>query len=118
MGPRNLKQAKWAEGVIVLSLFTVLGACGQAKRAIAPGALMREIHTDLPPGSTVATVRRWVKLHGFRDSFDPASRTVLFIARDVGGSDLLIRKDLSVRFRFNAELQLTDVQTKFYLTGP
>lgn len=79
--------------------------------------LGKEIHTRLPPGSSLPTVESFLEKHYLPLSYEPSSRTLYVVVQEVKGSSFLLRKDVAFHFHFNKCYKLESTDAKTMLTG-
>jgi hypothetical protein len=85
---------------------------------VDPRAVESEIRNELPIGSPISTVDRFLSDRGIEHSFQPSTKTGYAVVRRVKGSNAIIQEDLGFTFEFDKALTLTSIQAKKELTGP
>ena len=103
--------------LLVLAIVDILGAV-LTSRFVNAERLDRELHAQLPPGSSLSRVEDLLKQRGIPYSYDGSSRTLTGMVRKVKGSTFLVTKSLQLRFQFDEASTLKSIDSKTLYTGP
>jgi hypothetical protein len=77
----------------------------------------REVRTTLPPGTSVTAVEEFLSSRKVEFSFNPNSRVLHAIVRNLDGSSILAKQSLAFKFYFDDGLKLKTLDTKVAYTG-
>ena len=88
---------------------------GKAKTA---ESIERDVRFSLPVGSTLPAVLRYLGEQGIAYHFDKQSKTVRAVVRRLRGSNVIVRKDLLLKFHFDDSLKLVSIDATIGRTGP
>lgn len=112
-------------GAIVLVILSTI-VIGRVKRdnvAASEGhrvnaeAFEREVRTTLPPGTSVKAVEEFLGSRKVEFSFNPNSRVLHAIVRNLDGSSVFAKQSLAFKFYFDDGLKLKTVDAKVAYTG-
>ena len=80
-------------------------------------ALEREIRSSLPMGVPLSAVEDFLRKRGIEFSFEPSSKSVHAVARNMKGGTALVSQSLQIQFCFDEELKLKSIDLKTLYTG-
>ena len=101
---------------LVLATVEMLGAI-LTSRFVNAENLGREVRTELPPGSSISRVEKFLNQGGIPFSYDRSSGTLTGTVRKVKGSTFLVVKSLQLRFQFDDSSTLSSIDSKLSYTG-
>lgn len=77
----------------------------------------REVRTTLPPGTSLAAVEEFLGSRKVEFSFDPNSKVLHAIVRNLDGSSVLAKQSLAFKFYFDDGSKLKTLDAKVAYTG-
>ncbi len=80
--------------------------------------LGKETGNELPPGSSLPTVKKFLDKRFLEFSYEPSSKTLYAVVREAKGSSFLVRKSVTFCFRFGKCHKLESTDTRILFTGP
>ena len=80
-------------------------------------AFEREVRTALPPGTSVTAVEEFLGNRKVEFSFDPNSRVLHAIVRNLDGGSVLAKQSLAFKFYFDDGSKLKTLDAKVAYTG-
>jgi len=80
-------------------------------------AFEREVRTTLPPGTSLAAVEEFLGSRKVEFSFDPKSKVLHAIVRNLDGSSVLAKQSVAFKFYFDDGSKLKTLDTKVAYTG-
>ena len=123
----------WTVGAVVLCTVAATVGSGLLSRAVCRAAtkneavrdfrhftgeeLERSVRSQVPPGSSRASVESFLTKEGMKFSYDSSLNATLASAPCLKGSGIVV-KSLGLTFRFDDESKLVSIESRVHLTGP
>jgi hypothetical protein len=112
-----MKMSQLSLTLLILFIVPILISCDGANSRLTKDQVEEKITKDLPVGSEYSNVRQYLENHKIEYSWVEEEKTFYAIIRNTNG-DFLIKENIQMIIRMNAEKKLKSIEVKSVFTGP